>query len=88
MQLNEDEMWGGAVNGERQDYVSWSSAISCCVHLKEKAPNVNMIYLWKVEIWITFSTYLYFLVFCKLTKLNGNHLFSRSSIWFSNLLSF
>lgn len=48
---------------------------SCCVHLKEKAPNVNMMYLWKVEIWVTFSIYLYFLVFYELTKLNANQPF-------------
>lgn len=58
----------------------WPS--SCCAHLKEEPPNVNVIYLWKVKILITFSIYLYFLVFYEVSKLNVNFFLYISSILF------
>lgn len=51
-------------------------------HLKEEPPKANIIYLWKVEIWINFSIHLYFLVFYGFPKLNEKFFFSRSSISF------
>lgn len=44
-------------------------------HLKEEPPKANIIYLWKVEIWINFSIHLYFLVFYGFPKLNENFFF-------------
>lgn len=63
------------MNEERQEKEPrlWHSL--CCAHLEEKPPNGNVSYLWKVKIWKTRPIYLYFLVFDKVSKLNGNDLF-------------
>lgn len=83
------KMGWGPVNAERTRSPGLQQS-SRCVHLKEKAPNVNMMYLWNVEIWVTFSIYLHYLVFYELTKLSGNQPFFLKLLFcsFSNLLGF
>ena len=76
------------MNEEWQEKESslWQS--SCCAHLEEKPPNVNISYLWRVKIWKTLPIYLHFLVFYQVSKLNGNYLFFLDVLFhsLSNLL--